>query len=210
MQFTNRHEAGQKLAKKLSKYSNKNDVIILGIPRGGVEVAFDIAKKLKITLSVVVTKKIGYPYNPEFAIGAISSEGYILDEDYKNQVGEGYLEEVVKESKKEIKRRYKEYTNGIIPKLKGKIVIIVDDGLATGYTMLAALKYAKSQNPKKVIVAAPVAAQDSFEKVKEIADEVVCLQTPIFFGAVGSFYQDFEQLEDKDVKFYLNESKKYR
>ena len=106
---------------------------------------------------------------------------------------------------KEIIRRYKEYTNGKMPKLKDKIVIIVDDGLATGYTMLAAIKYVKSKNPKKVVAAVPVAAQDSLEKVKKIVDEVICLHVPVFFGAVGSFYQDFMQLDDKEVRSYLEE-----
>jgi len=210
MIFKDRHEAGQKLAKKLSRYRNKKDVIVLGIPRGGVEVAFDIAKTLKVPLSIIVTKKIGHPFESEFAIGAVSPDSnYIIDENYKKEAGEEYIKKTIKEMNAEIKRRYKEYTKGEIPELKNKIVIIADDGLATGYTMLAAIKYVKSRNPKKVIVAIPVAAQDSFEKVKEIADEVICLNIPVFFGAVGSFYQNFTQLEDDEVKYYLKEAKKY-
>ena len=209
MLFKNRHEAGQKLAEKLKKFKNKKDVIVLGIPRGGVEVAFNIAKTLKVPLSIVVTKKIGHPYESEFAIGAVSLGNYIVDESYKNEVGEKYIKNTVREMNQEIKRRYKEYTKGKMPELKNKIAIIVDDGLATGYTMLAAIKYIKSKNPKKIIAAIPVAAQDSFEKVKEAADEVVCLQVPVFFSAVGSFYQNFMQLEDEEVKFYLKEGKKY-
>jgi len=209
MIFANRHEAGQKLAKKLSKYKNKKGVIVLGIPRGGVEVAFDIAKKLKVPLSIVVTKKIGHPFDSELAIGAASPGNYIVDEEYKNEAGEVYIKKAVKELNIEIGRRYKNYIKGKKPELKNKIVILVDDGLATGFTMLAALRYVKSQNPKKIIVAVPVAAQDSFEKVKIQADELICLQIPVFFSAVGSFYQDFMQLEDKEVKFYLEESNKY-
>ena len=207
MLFKNRIQAGKQLAEKLSAYKNKKDVIILGIPRGVVEVAFSVAKALKAPLSVVVTKKIGHPFNPELAIGAVSPDNYIIDEDYRDK--EGYAKKAIKELNAEIKNRYKLYTEGKLPQLKNKIAVVVDDGLATGHTMLAAIKYVKSKNPKKVIAAVPVAAQDSYEKVKSIADEVICLHVPVFFNAVGSFYQEFEQLEDKEVISYLEEAKKY-
>ena len=207
MQFRNRIDAGNQLAKKLSAYKNKKDVLILGIPRGGVEVAFAVAKSLHAELSVVVIKKIGHPFNPELAIGAVSPDNYILDEDYKDR--EGYAKKAIKELNAEIKKRYNLYTEGKLPQLKNKIVIVADDGLATGHTMLAAIKYVKSKSPKKIIAAVPVAARDSYEKVKAIADEVVCLHVPIFFSAVGSFYKEFEQLEDDEVKAYLEEAKKY-
>ena len=206
MLFKNRIQAGKQLAEKLSAYKNKKDVIILGIPRAGVEVAFSVAKALKAPLSVVVTKKIGHPFNPELAIGAVSPDNYIIDEDYRDK--EGYAKKAIKELNAEIKNRYKLYTEGKLPQLKNKIAVVVDDGLATGHTMLAAIKYVKSKNPKKVIAAVPVAAQDSYEKVKSIADEVICLHVPIFFNAVGSFYQEFEQLDDEEVISYLKESKK--
>ncbi len=209
MLFKDRHEAGQKLAEKLKKLKSKKDVIVLGIPRGGVEVAFNVAKILKVPLDIVVTKKIGHPYESEFAIGAVSPGSYIVNESYSNEAGEEYIKNTVREMNAEIKRRYKEYTKGKMPELKNKVVIVVDDGLATGYTMLAAIKYVKSKNPKKVIAAIPVAAQDSYEKVKVSADEVVCLNVPAFFGAVGAFYQNFMQLEDEEVRFYLEEAKKY-
>ena len=207
MLFRNRIQAGKQLAKKLSTYRNKKDVIILGIPRGGVEVAFAVAKSLHAELSIAVTKKIGHPFNPELAIGAVSPDNYILDEDYKDR--EGYAKKAIKELNAEIKKRYKLYTEGKLPQLKNKIAIVVDDGLATGHTMLAAIKYIKSKNPKKIIVAIPVASQDSYEKVKKIADEVICLHVPIFFSAVGSFYQEFEQLDDEEVKQYLEEARKF-
>ena len=207
MLFKNRIQAGKQLAKKLSAYRNKKDVIVLGIPMGGVEVAFAVAKLLHVELNIIVTKKIGHPFNPELAIGAVSPDNYIIDEDYKDK--EGYAKKAIKELNAEIKKRYKKYAQGKLPQLKNKIVIVVDDGLATGYTMLAAIKYVKSKSLKKVIVAVPVAARDSYEKVKALADEVVCLHVPIFFSAVGSFYHEFEQLEDKEVKQYLEEAKKF-
>ena len=209
MRFKDRHEAGQRLAEKLKEYRNKKDIIVLGIPRGGVEVAFEVAKRLKATLSIVVTKKIGHPFEAEFAIGSVSPGNYIVDEKYGDEAGKDYIKNTVKEMNKEIKRRYRAYTKGKMPEIKNKIIIVVDDGLATGFTMLAAVKYARSKNPKKLIVAIPVAAQDSFEKVKEASDEIICLHIPSFFGAVGSFYQDFMQLEDEEVKSYLEESKKF-
>ena len=136
----------------------------------------------------------------------MSPDNYIIDEDYRDK--EGYAKKAIKELNAEIKNRYKLYTEGKLPQLKNKIAVVVDDGLATGHTMLAAIKYVKSKNPKKVIAAVPVAAQDSYEKVKSIADEVICLHVPIFFNAVGSFYQEFEQLDDEEVISYLKESKK--
>tara|TARA_B100000315_G_scaffold54982_1_gene49187 strand:+ start:522 stop:1154 length:633 start_codon:yes stop_codon:yes gene_type:complete len=209
MRFKDRHEAGQRLAEKLKEYRNKKDIIVLGIPRGGVEVAFEVAKRLKATLNIVVTKKIGHPFEAEFAIGAVSPGNYIVDEKYGDEAGKDYIKNTVKEMNKEIKRRYRAYTKGKMPEIKNKIIIVVDDGLATGFTMLAAVKYARSKNPKKLIVAIPVAAQDSFEKVKEASDEIICLHIPSFFGAVGSFYREFMQLEDREVKSYLEESKKF-
>jgi len=210
MQFSNRHEAGQKLALLLKRYKKDKNVIVLGIPRGGIEVGFDIAKELKVPLSVIVTKKIGFPADPEFAIGAVGPEGhYSINEHYSIEAGQDYVTNAIKDLSNEINRRYKKYTKGKIPELKNKIVIIVDDGLATGYTMLAAIKYAKSKKPKKIVVAVPVAARESFETIKKEADEVIYLEIPLFFGSVGSFYRDFKQLEDKDVKFYLREAEKY-
>ncbi|MBI2208394.1 phosphoribosyltransferase [Candidatus Woesearchaeota archaeon] len=210
MLFSNRREAGKKLAERLKKYKGKKDAIILGIPRGGIEAAFEAAKELRVPLSVLVTKKIGYPSDPEFAIGAVGPGGhYKISEGYAAEAGKDYIKNAVKELSKEIGRRYKKYTKGKIPVLKNKIVILVDDGLATGFTMMAAIEYAKSQKPKKVIAAVPVAAQDSFEKIRKSADEAVCLHMPVFFGSVGSFYQDFAQLEDKDVKRYLEEAEKF-
>jgi len=127
MLFKNRHEAGKKLAEKLKKYKNKKYVIVLGIPRGGVEVAFDIAKILKAPLSIVVTKKIGHPTESEFAIGAVSPGNYIVDESYGKKAGEEYIKKTVREMNKEIKRRYKAYTQGKLPEIKNKVAIVVEE-----------------------------------------------------------------------------------
>lgn len=206
MLFKNRLEAGKKLAEKLSSYKNKKNVLVLGIPRGGIEVAFSLAKKLNAKLSVIITKKITYPSNPEFAVGAASIDGYVIDEDYKH--AETSLKYAIKEITSEIKKRYKRYTNGDIPDLKGKVLVLVDDGLATGHTMEAAIKYAKSQKPKKIIAAIPVSSQEAYDKIKKVADEIICLSIPGDFFAVGYFYREFDQLSDEDVVSYLKEPSK--
>src|SRR3989338_8045493 len=206
MLFKNRIQAGKKLAEKLAEYKNKKDILVLGIPRGGIEVASAVAKELNAELSVIITKKITYPSNPEFAVGAASLGSYVIDEDYKH--AEKRLKEDIKKLMSEIKSRYKKYTNGKIPILKGKTIIIADDGLATGHTMLAAIKYARSKKPKKIIAAVPVSSQEAYESVKKLADKIVCLDIPINFFAVGNFYQEFGQLTDGDVILYLKESKK--
>ena len=197
MLFKNRIQAGKKLAEKLAEYKNKKDILVLGIPRGGIEVASAVAKELNAELSVIITKKITYPSNPEFAVGAASLGSYVIDEDYKH--AEKTLKEDIKKLMSEIKSRYKKYTNGKIPILKGKTIIIADDGFATGHTMLAAIKYARSKKPKKIIAAVPVSSQEAYESVKKLADKIVCLDIPINFFAVGNFYQEFGQLSDEDV-----------
>lgn len=205
MLFKNRIQAGKKLAEKLAEYKNKKDILVLGIPRGGIEVASAVAKELNAELSVIITKKITYPSNPEFAVGAASLGSYVIDEDYKH--AEKTLKEDIKKLMSEIKSRYKKYTNGKIPILKGKTIIIADDGLATGHTMLAAIKYARSKKPKKIIAAVPVSSQEAYESVKKLADKIVCLDIPINFFAVGNFYQEFGQLSDGDVIKYIKKAK---
>ena len=206
MLFKNRYSAGKLLAEKLSSYKNKKDILVLGIPRGGIEVASAVAKELNAELSVIITKKITYPTNPEFAVGAASLDSYVIDETYKH--AEKTLKEDIKKLMSEIKSRYKKYTNGKIPVLRGKTIVIADDGLATGHTMLAAIKYARSKKPKKLIAAVPVSSQEAYEAIKKLADKIVCLDIPINFFAVGNFYQEFGQLTDEDVISYLKESKK--
>jgi predicted phosphoribosyltransferase len=213
MLFKDRIQAGQKLAEKLLEYKDKN-VIILAIPRGGVVVAYEIAKVLNAPLDLIIPRKIGAPYQPELAIGAVTQDGtIILNEDIISYlpIPENYIEAEAERQKKEIERRLIKYRGSAIePKLENKIVIIVDDGIATGATMLAAIASIRKKKPLKIIAAVPVAPPESLEKIKEYADEIVCLQTPEPFFAIGQFYERFEQLEDEEVIDILNKSKKIK
>lgn len=209
MLFQNRQQAGQLLAEKLRHYKNNSHVIVLGLPRGGVVCAKEVAKNLEVPLDVVVTKKLGAPGNPEYAVGAVAETGeYALNEEVVRAVGisQEYLDEEVISKKEKVKRYLEEFRQGRglgSLNLKGKVVILVDDGIATGFTILAAIKAVRAQNPKKIIVAVPVSAPDSLEKIKKVADEVICLSTPLYFAAVGQFYEEFEQTTDEEVKKIL-------
>lgn len=207
--FLDRVEAGRLLAAKLSVYKNNKAVMVLGVPRGGVEVAYAIAKELKAVLGIAVAKKIAVPVNPELALGAVAFGGIVsLDDGFisGHGIGRNYIESEVKRLSEEIKKKYASY-HVRFPDVKNKIVIIVDDGMATGHTVLAAIMAVKEGKPKKVVVAVPVSSAQAAELLRKEADEVVCLSTPEFFMAVGEFYQSFPQLTDEDVISYLKRSK---
>jgi predicted phosphoribosyltransferase len=207
--FRNREEAGKKLAEKLLKYK-KDKPIIFAIPRGGVVVAYEVAKKLKADLDIIIPRKIGAPYEPELAIGAVTEDGtIILNEDLVKELGisKEYIKEEASRQIEEIKRRMKFYRKGKEHKdVKNRSIIIIDDGIATGATMKAAVISLKKKHPKKIIIAVPVAPVDSINEMKKIADEVICLEEHKIFGAIGNFYHDFRQVEDEEV---INLLKKY-
>lgn len=204
MIFKDRRDAGRRLAKKLEKYKGKKDTIILGLPRGGVVVADEVAQALGLPLDLVVPRKIGAPGNPEYAIGAITEDGEgIFNEEVVREYGMSreYLKKEIEKEKKEAKRRLKVYRGKRPPlsTLKSKTTILIDDGIATGLTMKAAIRSVKKKGATKVVVAVPVAARDSLLEIKKEVDEVISLYTPIFFGAVGAFYEEFSQTEDSEV-----------
>ncbi|OGY42076.1 MAG: hypothetical protein A2Y82_02305 [Candidatus Buchananbacteria bacterium RBG_13_36_9] len=203
MTFEDRADAGQKLAAKLIQYKNQKDALILALPRGGVVTAFEIARDLNLPLDIVVPRKIGAPQNEEYAIGAIteSGEGIFNQEAIASlNITKDYLEQTIAKEKKEAQRRLETYRQDRPPlNLSAKAVIIIDDGIATGLTMRAAIKSIREKKAKKIIVAVPVSAQDSLKTIKEEADEVICLHAPLFFGAVGAFYKDFRQTTDEEV-----------
>lgn len=200
--FKDRIEAGKQLAGRLRKYKSKA-LIILAIPRGGVVVGKELAKALNCPLDVIVTKKIGAPGNPELAIGAVGPDGtVVLNQDLAPKTGadKKYISEERRAKSEEVKRRMKAFRKGKKPlNLAGKTVILTDDGIATGATVEAAIKWVKTKKPKKVILAIPVAASDSLAKLVPLADEVVCLDQPYFFAAVGQFYESFPQTTDEEV-----------
>jgi putative phosphoribosyl transferase len=199
--FANRVQAGQKLAAAL-RNADKN-AIVLAIPRGGVVVGYEVAKSLHVPLDVIITRKIGAPGNPELAIGAVAEDGtYILDNSLVEMLGvpQEYIEAEVERQKTEIKRRLQKYRgNAPTPRLAGREIIVVDDGVATGSTLKAALLSLTKVGAKSVTVAIPVGPPDTVKELKRHADHVVCLRTPEPFYAIGEFYADFDQTTDEEV-----------
>lgn len=189
--FKDRQAAGKILANRLKEV--KAD-LVLGIPRGGVVVAKEVATSLNLPLDVVITRKIGAPNQPELALGAVDPDGKVV----------GGLKFNIDEELKEIKRRENLYRSGREPlEVKNKTVLLVDDGIATGLTVLSAIKYLK-RHGAKVILAVPVASQEALEQVKETCEQLIILHTPEYFQAVGQFYQEFEPVSDSEVVQYLN------
>lgn len=210
MLFRDRVEAGRKLAQALSHLRGR-DVVVLGIPRGGLVVANEVAKALGAPLDVVVTKKIEAPGEPEFALGAVTQEGdVIMDRAAAESLGASaeYLEEQIRTKREEVRERMERLRGDApYPALEGKVVVIVDDGIATGSSVSAAVMSVKKRNPKEVIVAVPVAPADAVQSLAEDKTKVVCLETPGPFLAIGEFYNNFDQVEDLEVKRILDERK---
>jgi predicted phosphoribosyltransferase len=208
--FANRVDAGKRLTSELENLLGKK-AIVLSIPRGGVVVGYEIAKALNLPLDVIIPRKIGAPGNPELAIGAMTEDGtIILDQNLVSYLGvsRDYIREESERQKNEIERRLKLYRgNEPYPKLQGKDVIIVDDGIATGSTMKAALASVKNRGARTVTVAVPVGPPSTIKELKNQADKVVCPYTPEYFQAIGQFYVDFEQTTDEEVIQLLKQSK---
>jgi putative phosphoribosyl transferase len=208
--FADRVDAGKRLASELDSFAGKN-AIILAIPRGGVVVGYEIAKALNLQLDVIIPHKIGAPNNPELAIGAMTEDGTIvLDDNLVSFLGvpKDYIKEESEKQKNEIKRRLKIYReNAPYPNLKGKDIIIVDDGIATGSTMKAALASVKKKGAKTVNIAVPVGPPSTIKELKKQADKVICPYTPEYFQAIGQFYVDFNQTTDEEVIELLKESR---
>jgi Predicted phosphoribosyltransferases len=201
--FKNRTDAGKQLAELMSEYDGAKDAIVLGLPRGGVVVAYEVAKKLHLPLDIICPRKIGAPYNQEFAIGAVTESGRgIFHEEIIAALGipQNYIEEAVKEQSHVAQQRVKAFRQNMPPRdLKGKTVILVDDGLATGATMEAALHSVRGDGAKKIIVAVPVGPKDTIQRIKYLVDGFYCVATPPLFSAIGEFYIDFRQTEDDEV-----------
>jgi putative phosphoribosyl transferase len=207
MLFQDRFEAGRLLASRLSQFANRNDVIVLGLPRGGVPVAFEVARILKSLLDVFVVRKLGVPGEEELAMGAIASLGIrVVNRTVVDALGitNDEIERVAMEQQTELERRDREYRNGRpMLEVRGRTAILVDDGLATGSSMRSAVAALRKRDPAQIVVAVPVAAPSVCETLKSEADQVVCLATPGHFVAVGQWYLDFRQTSDQEVRELL-------
>jgi len=205
--FRDRRHAGQVLAPSLGGYARRADVLVLALPRGGVPVAFEVAQALCAPLDVFIVRKLGVPGHEEYAMGAIASGGVrVLNPNVINMLGidDAAVEAVTAAEQVELTRREALYRENLPPPaIKGQSVILIDDGLATGATMLAAVKALKAQQPARVVVAVPTAAPDVCEQMRHEADEVVCATTPEPFRAVGRWYEDFAQTSDEEVRELL-------
>jgi putative phosphoribosyl transferase len=212
MIFRDRTEAGQILAQKLRKYSGRRDVVVLALPRGGVPVGFEIAKILDLPLDIFVVRKLGVPGQEELAMGAIASGGVrVLNDDIIRmlKIPKEAINAVAAKEQRELERREKLYRQGHPPiDVRGKLVILVDDGLATGATMRVAAMALQQEQVKGVIVAVPVSASSTCEEFRSVVDEIICAFTPEPFYGVGSWYRDFSPTSDAEVIHLLEKARK--
>jgi putative phosphoribosyl transferase len=208
MMFLDRKDASEKLSHSLEKFKNE-DVIVLAVPRGGLPIAYESIKRFGLKWDLIIPRKIGAPHNKEVAIGAVSVDGsYFINDHYVEMldISQDYIQKEVTEQINEIKRRMKEYRGkDTFPEVKDKTVIIIDDGIATGFTIMAVIKAVKKQGAKKIVLAIPVGPRETIEEFKGIVDEVICLYLPDDFYAVGSYYLDFKQVTDEEVFQIINE-----
>lgn len=208
--FTDRRDAGIQLARRLKKYRGQKDILVLALPRGGVVTGFEIAKSLGASMDVLIVRKIGSPMQPELAVGAVSETGTVV----LNQsiiamygVSEDYLRKETLRQKEEISRRVKLYRKGkTISGLDGKTIILVDDGVATGATVKAAIMTLKKEKIVRLILALPVSPPDTVDELEKMVDEFICIETPEAFYAVGAHYADFTQVSDEEVVAMLERS----
>lgn len=210
MRFQNREDAGKQLAQRLLEYKAKNP-LIFALPRGGVPVAYEVAKVFQAPLDVLVARKIGVPGNPELGIGAISIQGVTVLNDWMLrhlQISPSYLQQALRQESQELKRRVQDYRGERpMPSVEGQVVLLIDDGLATGITAKAALLALRQMKPRELIFAIPVCAIDSAKALEDIADQVVCLDEKADLVAVGIWYQDFRQISDTEVKMLLAQNR---
>jgi len=210
--FSDRKDAGVQLASRLKEYKDQPGVLVLALPRGGVATGYEIARSLNVPLDIVIVRKIGFPGQPELGIGAVSETGtVVLNESIISIYGvsKDYIKREISRQKEEITRRVKLYRKGKkLLSLEGKTIILVDDGVATGATMKAAIATLKEEKIKKLIVALPVAPPSMADELKQMVDTLICIETPFDFMAVGAYYHDFTQVSDEEVVDLLERSAK--
>jgi putative phosphoribosyl transferase len=207
--FSDRTEAGSELAARLDHYKGRDDVVVLALPRGGVPVAYEVARRLRAPLDIFLVRKLGVPGHPELAMGAIATGAVrVLNEDVVNWYGIplSVIDQVARAEQAELERRERTYRAGRpSPPLEGRTVLLIDDGLATGATMKAAVQAVRAHKPARIVVAVPVGAPETCQEVADLADDIVCARTPVPFSAVGAWYRDFSQISDADVRALLHE-----
>jgi putative phosphoribosyl transferase len=207
--FSNRREAGRELASKLVRYAGRTDVVVLALPRGGVPVAFEVAEALDAPLDIFVVRKLGMPGQPEYAIGAIASGGVrVISEEVVRAyaIPQPMIDAIVRAEQAELERRERVYREGAaLIDLRNRTVILVDDGLATGSTMRAAVRAVRKHGPSRVVVAVPVGAPSTCDEFADVADETICARTPEPFSGVGRWYHDFSQTTDEEVRALLEQ-----
>jgi putative phosphoribosyl transferase len=201
----NRQDAALRLVEELEIYKDTN-AIVLAIPRGGIPIGYYIAQELRLPLEIILSKKIGYPNNPEFAIGSVTLQGVVVDEKFSTEFKD-YIDKESKKILEALKSKFALYMGNRKPfDLTNKTVIIVDDGIATGNTIMATIQAVKKSNPKKIIVAVPVAPKDTATKMEKLVDDFICLHVADEFFGVGQFYEDFSQVSDEEVIHLLNKN----
>ena len=207
--FNDRLDAGKQLGELLSEYRKKKQVLVLAIPRGGVEVGHSISERILCPLDIVTSKKISYPGHSEVAIGALCNDVVRLDKTLieAHDIDSHAKEEIKKIKAATLKRRARLTGCGNVPLIKNKTIIVTDDGMATGHTFMAAVDFVKSHNPKKIVAAIPVCPQETVGTVEKAVDEAIIIETPERFASVGAFYQNFKQLTDKDTAELLRKNK---
>jgi putative phosphoribosyl transferase len=210
LRYINRSEAARPLAEALQPYAGRSDVLILGLPRGGVPVAYKVAQTLKVSLDLMLVRKLGVPGHEELAMGAIATGGIrVLNDDVVEGLGisDADIERIAAREQQELQRRDRVYRgNRPPPDMEGQCVILVDDGLATGATMRSAIAAVRRQNPARLVVAVPVAPLHTVARLREEADEVVCPATPEPFFSIGQWYEDFAPVSDEDVRALLEQA----
>jgi putative phosphoribosyl transferase len=211
MIYRDRTEAGNYLAAQLDHYADRDDVLVLALPRGGVPVAFEVAKALRAPLDIFLVRKLGIPGHEELAMGAIATGGVrVLNDDVVEylRIPTGVIDSVAADELQELERRERAYRgNRPEPEVRGKTVILVDDGLATGSTMRAAAAALRQQNPARIVIAVPVSAPETCDEYRMGVDEIICAATPIRFRAVGKWYEDFSQTTDEEVHDLLERAR---
>jgi predicted phosphoribosyltransferase len=208
--YRDRRQAGVELAARLNHFKGRRDVVVLALPRGGVPVAYEIARALDAPLDVFLVRKLGVPGHRELAMGAIASGGVrVLSPDVVSWYGipDAVIDEVARDEQAELERRERAYREGRMPlELRDRVVLLVDDGLATGASMKAAVEAVRAHAPSRIVVAVPVGAPDTCRELEDVADEIVCARSPEFFSAVGQWYVDFSQTTDQEVRDLLHEA----